>query len=172
MSINFNTNTDNNDEWLTPPEIIKALGEFDLDPCAPHPDKRPWNMAKRHYHKEMDGLKQQWFGRVWCNPPYGREAFRWLEKLHDHGNGIALVFARTETIGFHEQVWNKADAIFFFKGRISFYKADGKKPNALDRANAPSCLVAYGLDNSHSLKNSKLKGKLINLPPFSFTINK
>lgn len=27
---NFNTNTDNNDEWLTPPEIVKALGHFDM----------------------------------------------------------------------------------------------------------------------------------------------
>jgi len=35
MTQNFNTNTENKDEWLTPPYIIKALGEFDLDPCAP-----------------------------------------------------------------------------------------------------------------------------------------
>ena len=160
---NFNTNTDNNDEWLTPPEIIKALGEFDLDPCSPHPDKRPWRTAQKHFHQEMNGLNQQWVGRVWCNPPYGREAFRWLEKLAAHGNGIALVFARTETIGFHEQVWSKADAIFFFKGRISFYKVDGKNPNALDRSNAPSCLVAYGENNVASLKNDRLKGKLIYL---------
>lgn len=33
---NFNTNTDNNDEWLTPPEIVEALGPFDLDPCSPN----------------------------------------------------------------------------------------------------------------------------------------
>ena len=37
MTKNFNSNTDNNDEWLTPPYIIKELGEFDLDPCSPHP---------------------------------------------------------------------------------------------------------------------------------------
>ena len=43
MTKNFNSNTDNNDEWLTPPYIIKELGEFDLDPCSPHPDKRPWD---------------------------------------------------------------------------------------------------------------------------------
>ena len=32
-----------NDEWLTPPEILKPLGSFDLDPCAPI--NRPWDMA-------------------------------------------------------------------------------------------------------------------------------
>ncbi len=35
MTKNFNTNIDNKEEWLTPPEIIQALGTFDLDPCAP-----------------------------------------------------------------------------------------------------------------------------------------
>ena len=44
---NFNTNTDNHDEWLTPPEIIRALGPFDLDPCAPV--NRPWDTANDHY---------------------------------------------------------------------------------------------------------------------------
>lgn len=33
-----------NDEWLTPPHVLKALGEFDLDPCAPI--TRPWEIAK------------------------------------------------------------------------------------------------------------------------------
>ena len=160
MSKNFNSNTNNNDEWLTPLKIIKELGKFDLDPCAPHPNNRPWGTAKKHFHKEMDGLNQQWFGRVWCNPPYGRKTFEWLEKLHNHGNGIALIFARTETIGFHKQIWNKSNAIFFFKGRLKFYKVDGTEG---DCANAPSCLVAYGLNNLYSLQNCKLKGKFINL---------
>ena len=118
---NFNSNTENKDEWLTPPEIIRSLGEFDLDPCSPHPDRRPWDTAKDHYWEELDGLNQPWKGRVWCNPPYGRETFKWIDKLSNHGDGIALIFARTETIGFHEYIWNKADAVFFFKGRLRFY---------------------------------------------------
>tara|TARA_Y100001951_G_scaffold21306_1_gene16262 strand:- start:97 stop:594 length:498 start_codon:yes stop_codon:yes gene_type:complete len=160
MTKNFNSNTTNNDEWLTPPYIIKEFGEFDLDPCSPHPDKRPWDTAKNHYYKKMDGLSQSWDGRVWCNPPYGRETFKWLEKLYNHGNGIALIFARTETIGFHEQVWSKAHAVFFFKGRLKFYHVDGSEG---DCANAPSCLVAYGNLNAEALEFCKLKGKFIPL---------
>lgn len=57
------------DEWLTPPEIIKALGQFDLDPCAPV--VRPWDTAERHYSIKDNGLMLPWSGRVWCNPPYG-----------------------------------------------------------------------------------------------------
>jgi len=40
---------------------------------------------------------------------------QWLEKLKYHGNGIALIFARTETKCFFEHIWNDADAILFFK---------------------------------------------------------
>jgi hypothetical protein len=70
------------DEWLTPPHILKALGEFDLDPCSPV--VRPWPTAKRHFTIEDDGLIQKWEGRVWCNPPYGLESTKWLLKLAEH----------------------------------------------------------------------------------------
>lgn len=156
MSKDFNTNTSNHDEWLTPPQIIKALGIFDLDPCAPI--SRPWNTANNHFDKNDDGLSKFWQGRVWCNPPYGKDTFSWLSRLADHGNGIALIFSRTETIGFHREIWGKADAIFFFKGRLKFHYVDGTQGAS---ANAPSCLVAYGKNNVEALKNCGLTGKLI-----------
>lgn len=53
------------DVWLSPPWLIKALGDFDLDPSAPK--CRPWDMAKNHYTVEDDGLAQEWRGRVWLN---------------------------------------------------------------------------------------------------------
>lgn len=84
-----------NDEWLTPPPIIQALGFFDLDPCAPV--DRPWDTARQHYSRRDDGLAQDWGGRVWMNPPFGTQAIDWLRKMVKHGNGIALVPARTET---------------------------------------------------------------------------
>ena len=55
-------------EWLTPPCLLDRLGEFDLDPCSPV--NRPWDTARHHYTVEDDGLRQPWFGRVFCNPPY------------------------------------------------------------------------------------------------------
>lgn len=153
----FNTNTTNDDQWLTPPWIIETLGPFDLDPCAPV--NRPWNTAKEHYTKLDDGLSKPWHGRVWLNPPYGKETFKWLAKLAEHKNGIALIFARTETLGFHEYVWNEADSIFFFKGRLSFYKVTGEKGGT---ANAPSCLVSYSPMNTDIIIKTMLdKGKLL-----------
>lgn len=141
-----------NDEWLTPPEILGALGEFDLDPCAPI--TRPWDTAKQHYTKDDDGLSKSWFGRVWCNPPFGREGIKWLKKLRDHGNGIALIPARTETEMFYECVWGHANGILFIKGRPHFHYVDGMR--APFNSGAPICLVAYGLENAASLLGSRL----------------
>ena len=35
MNTTFEKSANSTDEWYTPKEIIDALGEFDLDPCAP-----------------------------------------------------------------------------------------------------------------------------------------
>lgn len=64
------------DSWITPKWIIDRLGTFDLDPCACEPQP--------------------------CNPPYGRSLGIWLERMALHNNGIALVFARTDTRAFHD----------------------------------------------------------------------
>jgi len=146
-----------NDEWLTPPEILHALGHFNLDPCAPI--VRPWPMADKHYTINDMGLFLPWEGRVWLNPPYGLEAADWLSKLSTHGNGIALIFARTETDMFHRYIWEMADAVFFFYGRLFFHYVDGRR--AESNAGAPSCLIAYGENNVDAIRKSGLDGKLI-----------
>lgn len=141
-----------NDEWLTPPEIIESLGAFDLDPCAPI--NRPWATASIHYTINDNGLMQPWNGRVWCNPPFGREAVKWLRRMAEHGNGIALIPARTETAMFYETVWGAADAVLFIQGRPHFHYADGRR--APFNSGAPICLVAYGIQNVSALVNSGL----------------
>jgi len=147
------------DEWLTPPHILQALGEFDIDPCSPI--DRPWPTAKLHYTVNDNGLAQPWEGRVWLNPPYGLEAAKWLSKLADHGNGIALIFARTETKMFFEQVWNKADSLLFLEGRLYFHHVSGVVAKA--NAGAPSVLIAYGRNNTGVLRSCGIPGKLITL---------
>ena len=157
---NFNTNTDNSEVWLTPPYIIHALGPFDLDPCAPL--NRPWDTATKHYTVEDDGLSKPWEGRVWLNPPYGKQTFVWMDRLSKHRSGIALIFARTETKGFHETIWEKAHSIFFFLGRLAFYRVTGERGNT---CNAPSVLVSYSEEDTYSIAmahfDGRIKGKLV-----------
>ena len=144
--------------WLTPPGIVAALGEFDLDPCAA-PSPRPWPTARRHIELPTDGLSAEWSGRVWLNPPYSFEAWRWLDRLAEHGRGTALIFARTETAGFFEQVWRKAAAVLFIEGRLYFHRPDGVRADA--NSGAPSCLIAYGRDDAETLAESGIPGAYV-----------
>jgi len=131
--------------WLTPPRIIDALGPFDLDPCA----AQGWITAERHILLPDDGLAAEWSGRVWLNPPYGAEVWDWLAKLAEHGQGTALIFARTETAGFVREVWQKATGLLFLHGRLHFHHADGTRAAA--NSGAPSVLVAYGDHDAEAL---------------------
>ena len=144
--------------WLTPPEIIDALGVFDLDPCA-YPG---WATANRLICLQHggNGLTEDWSGRVWLNPPYD-DTWTWLSKLADHSQGTALIFARTETRGFVQQVWERADALLFLHGRLKFFRPDGTR--APRNAGAPSVLVAYGPTDAKMLRNCGLAGSFVTL---------
>ncbi len=139
-------------EWYTPRRIFDALGlEFDLDPCSPGKNIIPWIPAKRHLTYLDNGLNAHWEGRIWMNPPYGQDTPKWMEHLSVVGNGIALVFARTDVRWFHDYAIS-ANAMCFIEGRIQFIKA----PQAADYANgvriqlgtpgAGSLLLAWGDD--------------------------
>lgn len=144
-------------EWLTPPDLLKALGKFDLDPCCPV--GMPWRTARRQF--TIRGLEREWKGRVFLNPPYGQQIGSWLAKLADHGDGIALVPARTEVESwFWPLIWERADAVFFFRGRLYFRRLDGSK---VGNAGHGSVLAAYGDRNTLSILNSGLAGRLIHL---------
>lgn len=145
-------------DWLTPPEILAALGEFDLDPCAS--EHQPWRTANRQLTIRDDGLKAEWQGRVWCNPPYGPFAARWLERCAAHGDAVAFVFARTETAVFQEHVWPRADAILFLRGRVSFRLPGGGRAGV---AGAPSVLIAYGERNARCLRICGIPGAFVSL---------
>lgn len=151
----FNSRMSGHDDWLTPPDLIKALGPFDMDPCVP--TKMPWQTAPIMYDRRIDGYSVPWYGRVWLNPPYGSETWKWLERLSLHQDGLALIFARTDTKGFHEQVWQKADSIFFFGGRLRFYRPDGTRAGA---ANAPSCLVSYSVWDTEAIAAAQSKDQI------------
>lgn len=147
------------DEWLTPPELVRSLGPFDLDPCSPI--ARPWPTAANHFTTIDNGLLKAWTGRVWCNPPYGRETGRWLGRCAEHGNATALVFARTETADWVEHVWKRAHSVLFLYGRLFFHHVDGRR--AASNSGAPSALIAYDEANTLALSHSSLLGKLIKL---------
>lgn len=143
MSAGFSHESSHNlsKEWYTPKWVFEALGiNFDIDVCAPE-GGISWIPAKRYFTKQTDGLSQEWVGTVWCNPPYGKDTPVWLNKMHNHRNGVSLVFARTDCAWYHDYVRN-ADAILFLRGRIKF--VDGLGVTGGSGAGSGSMLVAWG----------------------------
>jgi len=134
--------------WLTPMWLIDELGPFDLDPCG-FPGH---HTAERLITLPKDGLTQPWHGRIWLNPPYGRETGTWLNKLQEHGNGIALVFARTDTTWFQGI---KPEMTFFMRGRLAFLD---ENKNESTNAGHGSVLLAFGRQNAGDILKSNLEG--------------
>lgn len=72
-------------EVLTPPPILRAVAKvwpegITLDPCAPVDPLKRVVPARCYFDGEAhDGLREQWFGRVYCNPPFGCLS-RWRTK--------------------------------------------------------------------------------------------
>ncbi len=141
--------------WITPKFIIDDLGPFDLDPCACDP--QPWPCAEQQW--TAGGLDATWNGIVWLNPPFHRyEVWRWIGRLAAHGNGIALVHARTEANWF-EPIWQHAQVIGFLKNRLYFHYPDGRRAEA--NSGAPAVLAAFGQDAVGRLAKSSIPMNIV-----------
>lgn len=149
----FATRTEaSRDDWQTPTHIVEALGVFDLDPCANM--NNPFRLAKVGY--PVGGLVLPWYGRIWCNPPYGGDCRNWMRKLADHGDGIALIPPRVGSRWFQSEVLDRCDAVLFLRGRVSFLDSNLRPVSG---NNADSVLIAFGAFNAAILSVCGLPGK-------------
>lgn len=170
-------------DWLTPPEIVEALGPFDLDPAC-HP-AMPWRTATRMISLEKpyanangetlcehgDGLMAvsleerdrcgSWWGpksvRVWNNPPYD-DILPWAWRHCKHGNSIMLVPAKSTDTDWGQVVLASCDAALFLAGRLLFHYPDGSKSTGKW---SPSMLLAWGQNNVVALEGLQLPGTLL-----------
>ena len=152
------------EDWITPPHVIAALGgpqSFDLDPCAAV--GQPWPTARASFTIKDNGLVREWRGRAWVNPPYSTGKIdRFMGRLAAHGRGTALVFARTETAWFFNEVWARATALLFMKTpRLHFHRVDGSR--APHNCGAPTVLCAYGQDDADILHSCGINGQFVPL---------
>ncbi len=124
-------------EWYTPPEFIemarKVLKKIDLDPAS-NALAQTWIKADKYFTIDDDGLAQDWFGRVWCNPPYGRQVNKWLEKAiasYKSGEVEAVILLLNRTgAAWYKQLKKKVTAICEVNTRIVFLDAAGKKQSS------------------------------------------
>ena len=107
------------DLWETPQDLFEkydAIYNFETDVCALPENAK----CKRFFTPEMDGLKQEWTGVCWCNPPYGRQIGKWVEKaVKSFATVVMLLPARTDTKWFHDWCLPYGK-IEFLRGRLKF----------------------------------------------------
>lgn len=117
--------------WATPQDLFDRLDaefHFNLDPCADDENHK----CEKYYTEAEDGLAKDWGGyRVFCNPPYGRDLKRWVEKAYREGCKdntlvVLLIPARTDTTFFHDFIMHRSE-IRFISGRLRF---NGHSENA------------------------------------------
>jgi hypothetical protein len=136
-------------EHYTPAKYLEAvrlvLGGIDLDPasCA---QANATVRATRYFTKAQDGPSQPWHGRVWCNPPYCRQAHRFVEKLlteYRAGNVKAGILLLN---GFHsDSAWFKPlwDFTFCFTDHTIKFNTDEQYR---DQPNRSSIFIYLGPD--------------------------
>ena len=129
------------DEWYTPKYVFDALGcSFDQDVAAPR-DRTFCSVPTDNFITE-NSLDLEWNGFVWTNPPFGKRnsISDWLDKIHHHGEGIALVPDRT-SCPWWQKAGKQADSVLFVDGKIKFLRPDGSTG---DQPSNGTTLFGYG----------------------------
>lgn len=123
MPVSRALTTSKSAQWYTPPDLLAEIRAFMgdyYDPCPADPKARE------------NGLAVIWHGRVFCNPPYGREIGAWIRKAMTEPveEIILLVPARTDAAWFQSLFGH---SICFIRGRLKFSGAteNAPFPNAL-----------------------------------------
>jgi phage N-6-adenine-methyltransferase len=144
--------TMNSEEWETPQDFYDNLHKefnFTIDVAASKENTK----CKKYYTKEDNALIQSWDteGSVWCNPPYGRQIWRWVKKAYEesfNNTVVLLIPARTDTSYWHDYIFPYAEEVRFIRGRLKFGGSDKEAP-------FPSAVVVF--------KNSLSEGEINSL---------
>lgn len=98
------------DMWETPQCFFDALNAefgFTCDVCALPENAK----CEKYFTPDQDGLLQEWTGVCWCNPPYGRQIGKWVQKAAQSKCTVVMLLpARTDTRWYHE--WMQLTEMF------------------------------------------------------------
>ena len=150
-------------EWYTPPRIIEAaravLGAIDLDPASSAQAQRTVQAAQ-YFTIDDDGLKAEWAGRVWMNPPYAKKLIgAFVEKLIGSPEVTAWI---TLTNNATDTAWGSAllgaaDAACFITGRVRFLSPAGEKETPLQG----QMVCARGIDRNRFAEQFSAMGPIL-----------
>ena len=157
LEVHFSSKTD---LWSTPKnlfDILDSIYHFNTDVCSTNQN----HLCDHFYTKETDGLKQEWKGVCWMNPPYGRTIGEWVKKAyHSSLNGtvvVCLLPARTDTKWFQSYCFPYASVIKFIDGRLKFGDSQNSAP-------FPSCIVVFDKFHKFNQLGKQNIGRLTFIP--------
>jgi len=123
------------DDWGTPQWLFDILNEefnFNLDVCSDEYNYK----VRTYFSKLLNGLRAEWYERNFCNPPYGKEIKKWVNKAIVECSQLPIVFgppqddvekkcvmllpSRTDTKWFHLLLSQKNVELLFIPGRLKF----------------------------------------------------
>ena len=127
VNVHFSSKTD---MWATPPDLFAKLDAefgFMIDVCATTDNTKCAN----YFTPQVDGLKQDWRGVCWMNPPYGRQIKKWIQKAYisslQGATVVCLIPSRTDTYWWHTYV-RRAHEIRFIRGLLKFGGSKNSAP--------------------------------------------
>ena len=136
---NINNFKSNIVEYSTPIKLFQPLMDefnFEIDVCASSENYK----CDTYFTKEQDGLKQEWVGNCWMNPPFGKQMLTWVKKIRDeskkhYGTKVCLIPVRSNTKWWKDVVIDAE--IRFIIGEVNF----NDEPRGLW---LPMCLLIFG----------------------------
>lgn len=155
-------------EWFTPSQYVEAarelMGGIDVDPAS-NILANQVVQATTYYDIDTNGLDKPWHGRVWLNPPYGRDVSGsnqnvWSNRLlvqYKAGitkEAVLLVNANTEAKWF-QPLYDYL--ICLTNHRIRFYTNDGT-PNQPTQGNA---LIYLGPQQERFIQIFRQFGRIV-----------
>lgn len=138
-----------NDRLKTPYWVYSKLGDIDLDPCADENTKI--GRVNWAIERGEDGLEREWFGFVFCNPPFSQKE-TWVKKMLEHRNGILLLPERGST-PWHGPCADECKFHFTMGIKINFEGGSSSNPTG-------STLFLFGDEAKQRVADSGFPGTM------------
>lgn len=129
-------------EYSTPQKLYDFINKefnFEIDVCASESNKK----CNKYFNVKMDGLKQNWTGKCWMNPPFNKELKKWVIKAKQESEKHKSIICCLIPVRSNTNWWKEcceSSEIRFIIGEVNF--------NELERGLwLPMCLMIFGTEN-------------------------
>jgi hypothetical protein len=136
-------------EWLTPEALLEPTRDYFDGPIPFDVATRPENPTKAtaFFTKQDDALAKGWPDEWFCNPPFGNELARWLERIGAQGyigdHGILVLPCSRYEQHYWQEAMVHATTVCWIRGRVDFIRAS--TGDAVQGNTYASCVIGFNV---------------------------